>query len=172
MRVCSFPPLAAPNARILILGSMPGVASLQAQRYYAHPHNRFWPIMGEALGFDPAAPYAERCTHLVAAGVAVWDVLQSCVRPGSLDADIDATSVLINDFTDFFAAHPQIRRVCFNGGTAESLFRRHVRPPLASGPVDFLRLPSTSPAHAGMRPAEKLAAWKAALDGGLLLPSN
>lgn len=172
MRVCSFPPLAAPDARILILGSMPGVASLQAQRYYAHPHNRFWPIMGELLGFDPALAYAERCTHLVAAGIAVWDVLQSCVRPGSLDADIDAASVIANDFAGFFAAHPQIRRVCFNGGAAEALFRRHVRPLLAAGPVDFLRLPSTSPAHAGMRPAEKLAAWKAGLDTVLVLPTD
>ena len=167
--VFSFPPIAAPDAHVLILGSMPGVASLTAQRYYAHPHNQFWPIMAALLGFDSALPYPQRCAHLNAAGIAVWDVLQSCVRPGSLDADIDAASSVPNDFAAFFAAHPQICGVCFNGGTAKSLFSRHVLPGLDLPELSYASLPSTSPAHAGMRPPEKLACWRAALDGLLQL---
>jgi hypoxanthine-DNA glycosylase len=165
--VCSFPPLATTDARLLILGSMPGVASLQAQRYYAHPHNQFWPIMGALLDLDPAMPYEARCACLTAAGIAVWDVLQSCERPGSLDADINASSVVPNDFAGFFAAHPQIHHVFFNGAAAETLFRRHVQPHLALNHITTGRLPSTSPAHAALRPAEKIALWRAAL-GGLL----
>lgn len=169
-RLTGFPPIATPSARVLILGSMPGVASLQAQQYYAHGHNQFWPIMAALLGFDPAIPYAARCARLDAAGIAVWDVLQSCIRPGSLDADIDAASVVTNDFASFFSTHPQICRVCFNGAAAETLFMRRVRPLLTQpgiAHIDFLRLPSTSPAHAGLRPAAKQEVWRAAL-GGLL----
>jgi TDG/mug DNA glycosylase family protein len=157
--VYSFPPIAAPNARLLILGSMPGVASLQAQRYYAHPQNQFWPIMGALLGFDPALPYAERCARLNAGGIALWDVLQSCVRPGSLDADIDAASAEPNDFAAFLAEHPHILQIAFNGGSAEALFRRHVRPRLQALTLETIRLPSSSPAHASLRPAEKLKLW-------------
>ena len=167
--VSSFPPLAAPGARLLILGSMPGVASLQAQRYYAHPHNQFWPIMARLLGFDPGLPYAERCAALTAAGIAVWDVLQSCVRPGSLDADIDAASARSNDFATFLATQTQIRHILFNGGAAEALFRRHVLTTLPLTGISCQRLPSTSPAHAALRPDAKQAAWRAAL-GGLLQP--
>ncbi|GAB2903129.1 DNA-deoxyinosine glycosylase [Uliginosibacterium flavum] len=167
--ITSFPPIATPDARLLILGSMPGIASLQAQRYYAHPHNQFWPILGILLGFDPAEAYAIRCARLGAAHVAVWDVLQSCVRPGSLDADIDATSAIPNDFAAFLATQPQIRHIFFNGGAAETLFRRHVLPTLPLAGISCQRLPSTSPAHASLRPGAKQDAWRAAL-GGLLQP--
>ena len=160
----SFPPIASTDARVLILGSMPGVASLQADQYYAHPHNRFWPILGSLLGFDPALPYAERCTALSRAGIAVWDVLQSCIRPGSLDADIDPASIVPNDIGGLLQRSPGIELICFNGGAAETLFRRHLLKPLASQhPIARVRLPSTSPAHAGMRPEAKLEAWRAAL---------
>lgn len=164
--VCSFPPLARADARLLILGSMPGVASLRAGRYYAHPHNQFWPIVGSLYGFAPDAPYAERCAALLAAGVAVWDVLQSCERPGSLDTAIQPGSETVNDFEGFLAAHPAIRRICFNGAAAEKLFLRKVRGQqhLPTG-IECLRLPSTSPAHAGLRPADKLARWREGLFG-------
>ena len=90
-----------PHARILILGSMPGEASLRAQEYYAHPRNAFWPIMGQLFEFDPGLPYPERVRYLITARVAVWDVLATCHREGSLDAEIDDASSTVNDFAVF-----------------------------------------------------------------------
>jgi len=165
-RVRCFPPVAEPDtARVLILGSMPGVASLAVQRYYAHPRNQFWPIMGALFGAGPDLPYAERLRVHNGAGIALWDVLESCERAGSLDADIDARSAQANDFAAFFDAHPGIVLVAFNGGTAEKHFRHDVMPrlPPPVRALDLLRLPSTSPAHAGMGAQEKLARWRAAL---------
>lgn len=159
-RLRSFAPVAGRNARILILGSMPGAASLAANRYYAHPKNAFWPIMGRLLGFDPAAPYGRRIAALKAARVALWDVLHSCVREGSLDAAIEAETA--NDFAAFFRAHPEIGRVYFNGAKAEACFRRLVLPAL-SPKLRYARLPSTSPAHASLPLARKHAAWRAIL---------
>ena len=154
-----FSPVAAPDARILILGSMPGQASLNAGQYYAHPRNAFWPIMGELLGFSPGLSYPQRLQVLQAAGIALWDVIAACERPGSLDAAIVPDSIRANDFAVFFAVHREIRDVFFNGAAAEQAFRRHVapRPPLAG--LRFRRLPSTSPAHAVQGFAQKLAAW-------------
>lgn len=164
--VQSFAPVALPTARALILGSMPGIASLTAAQYYAHPRNAFWRIMGEITGATPALPYAERLTRLQAHGIALWDVLQSCHRPGSLDADIAPASMIPNDFAGFLADHPQLTRICFNGATAAQCFRRQVLPGLDAAALARLSLhplPSTSPAHAGMTYAEKLARWREAL---------
>ncbi len=160
--VRSFPPVIAPGARLLVLGSMPGDASLAAQRYYAHPRNLFWPIMGALLGAGPELDYTARLTRLTDAGVALWDVAGECIRPGSLDARIRARSVVANDLPGLLAAHPGITRLCFNGAAAEALFRRHVLPHL-DPPPRWVRLPSTSPAHAAMPFADKLAAWRAGL---------
>ena len=163
--VSSFPPVASRDATVLVLGSMPGVASLEAQRYYAHPRNAFWPIMGELLGFDPTQPYRARLTALRRSGVALWDVLARCVRPGSLDSDIDPRSVEVNDFAGFLQRHRRIERVLCNGGAAHQLFRRRALPTLPAplGELEVLQLPSTSPANAGTRPAQKLARWRAAM---------
>lgn len=155
-----FPPVATAGARLLILGSMPGRASLDAQQYYAHKQNAFWRIMGELVGAGPQLPYAERLQRLTAAGIALWDVIAACEREGSLDADIVGGSVRANDFAGFLAAHPGIRHIYFNGGAAEAAFRRHVLPGLATTPT-LCRLPSTSPAHAARNYAEKLNAWSA-----------
>ena len=115
-----FPPVAAPGARVLILGSMPGQASLRAAEYYAHERNAFWRIMGDLLGAGLDLPYAQRLEKLTAAGVALWDVIAACERAGSLDADIVGHSVVPNDFAAFFAAHRSIARVFFNGAAAET----------------------------------------------------
>lgn len=156
-----FPPIAAPNATLLILGSMPGKASLLANQYYAHPRNTFWPIMGELFGAGPDMPYGQRVRVLKHAGIAVWDVLASCTRGSSLDSDIDEDSIVPNDFASFFRTHPRIERVFFNGAKAEASFRRHVLPGLVVTALRFDRLPSTSPANASLSHARKFRAWRA-----------
>jgi len=161
MRIRSFAPIADANAEVLVLGSMPGVASLRAQQYYAHPRNAFWRIVGELLGFDADAAYAKRAKALKSARIAVWDVLESCVREGSADAMIEDDSLLANDFRTFFAAHTRIRRVFFNGIKAEACYKTHVLHRLETGPVAYSRLPSTSPANASVAFADKLDAWRA-----------
>lgn len=163
-RVHGFGPLSSAHARVLVLGSMPGVRSLQAQQYYAHPRNAFWPIAAQVLGFDAQADYASRCAALLAGGIALWDVLRACERVGSLDADIRGDSIVPNDFRRFFEAHPGIECVCFNGAKAGALYRRHVLPGLRlAREPQYCDLPSTSPAHAAMSRAQKLQAWSAAL---------
>lgn len=157
-RLHSFPPISNEHATVLILGSMPGKKSLEANQYYAHPANAFWKIMGELTGAHPALPYAERLRALTAAHIALWDVLHSCEREGSLDSDIEAEAA--NDFAGFFARHPRIRHVYFNGAKAEQSFRKFVLGKQALPPLEFYRLPSTSPAHAGMKYKEKLTKWE------------
>lgn len=160
--VRGFAPIAAADARVLILGSMPGAASLAAAHYYAHPRNLFWPIMGALVGASPTLPYDVRIGRLQQAGIALWDVIAECVRPGSLDARILAGSVVVNPLPAFLASYPLITLVCFNGATAESLFKRHVLPRLATPPT-LRRLPSTSPAHAALGFDDKLALWREAI---------
>ena len=161
------PPVAAPDAERLVLGSMPGTESLRLRQYYAHPRNHFWPIAGELFGASPALPYDARLAALKRARVAVWDVLGACRRPGSLDSAIDPDSVRVNDFAGFFAAHPKLRLVAFNGAFAEATFRTRVLlgPTPVPARLDFVRLPSTSPANASVPYVEKLARWAAALGG-------
>ena len=157
----SFPPVAGPDAHTLILGSMPGRASLAAGEYYAHPRNLFWPILGELFGASPTLPYAARLQKLTDAGLALWDVLQCCEREGSLDGDIAPASIVANDFATFLAEHPRIVRVFFNGTMADTSFRRHVLRTLPHHALHFTRLPSTSPANAAYSYARRLEAWRA-----------
>ena len=163
--VTSFAPVADRGARVLVLGSMPGAVSLQQQRYYAHPRNAFWPIAAELCGFDPALPYARRIERLRASGVALWDVLRSCHRPGSLDSDIDPASVEPNAFAEFFAKHEHVRAVFCNGGAAFRLYRQRVVPTLAApfAGLPVTQLPSSSPAHASRSFDDKRRAWLAAI---------
>ena len=159
-RIQSFPPISTPNAHTLILGSMPGIASLDANQYYAHPRNAFWTIIGEVLGIQATLPYAERTRRLAARGYALWDVLGTCHREGSLDSRIDENTMEVNDFADFLARHPGIDRVFFNGAAAERIFRRRVLDTLKSTPpLSLIRLPSTSPAHASLALVDKILAW-------------
>ncbi len=156
-----FPPLADRSARVLILGSMPGEESLRAGQYYAHPRNSFWKLMDDFFDAGVTLPYAARVRRLRAAGVAVWDVLSTCARTGSLDAAIEPSSMTANDFPSFFTAHRSITHVFFNGATAERCFRRHVQSTIAGLDLIQRRLPSTSPAHAAMSYARKRQAWRA-----------
>jgi double-stranded uracil-DNA glycosylase len=165
VRIYSFEPLACPEGTLLILGSMPGSASLAEGEYYAHPRNAFWTIIDSVLGIRRELPYAERMQGLRAHGIALWDVLWTCERAGSLDADIVAGSMVANDFDAFFAAHPCIENIAFNGAAAERAFQRHVRPQLAPAQraIPCTRLPSTSPANAGITLCGKIAIWRAFL---------
>lgn len=154
----SFPPVADTNANVLILGSMPGKKSLEQNQYYAHPQNDFWKIMGELVGASPQLPYAQRLAALKSSGIALWDVLAACERgESSLDSKIKEEAA--NNFAEFFARHPHITKVCFNGSKAEQCFRKFVQGKQVLPPLTLQRLPSTSPAYAGMRYAEKLKAW-------------
>lgn len=155
-----FLPVEDAYATRLILGSMPGRESLRAGQYYAHPRNAFWFIMGELTGSSPAMPYELRIQRLKSAGIALWDVLSSCRRPGSLDADIENASIQPNDFTSFFLAHPHITQVFFNGAMSEKCYYKYVLPALTDRPLRYLRLPSSSPAHASLSAEQKLNIWK------------
>jgi len=162
--VQSFAPVSDRRAEILILGSMPGRDSLAAGQYYAHPRNLFWKIMAAMLGFEPQAPYRDRLKALRDSRIALWDVIHSCRREGSLDADIQAGSIKPNNFPLFFSTHPNIRRVFFNGGKAKATYDSYVRSSFERVDFQYTRLPSTSPAHAALSYDKKLAAWRAALN--------
>lgn len=155
-------PIANKSARVLVLNSMPGTQSLKAGQYYAHPRNAFWRIMADVYGFSAELPYEYRVAALTASGVALWDVLYACVRVGSLDSAIKTGSRIANDFVSFFQQHPDIRLVCFNGAEAERSFNAYVRARITVSGVNYVRLPSTSPAHA-VSYEKKYAAWRAAI---------
>jgi hypoxanthine-DNA glycosylase len=161
-----FPPVAGPEAEVLILGSLPGQKSLEMRQYYAQPHNGFWRIMDVLFAAGPSVPYARRLERLIERRVAVWDVLAAGQRPGSLDSSIIGSSIVVNDFGTFFERHSTIRLVCFNGAKAADLYRRLVMPTLPQrfASLPSVRLPSTSPAHASLPFAAKLARWAAALE--------
>jgi TDG/mug DNA glycosylase family protein len=161
--VTGFPAVAGDGARVLILGSMPGVASLEKNQYYALPQNSFWRIMGDLFGAGIDLPYAERLRMLVRHGIVLWDVLETCQRPGSLDSSIKLATARPNDFQFLFLEHATIRRVFFNGRKAADIFSKKVLPTLDSefGEKVYQTLPSTSPAHASMTYAQKLKSWSA-----------
>lgn len=156
----SFPPNANLNADILILGSMPGAESLRRQQYYAHPQNQFWRITGTIYGFDHKITYQKRLQALRAAKIALWDSVHNCIRPGSMDADI--RNVEPNDFESFFKRHRYIRRIVFNGKTAEKLFYQYTRN-MSLPQIEYFPAPSTSPAYASMSYDKKLEVWRSAL---------
>jgi TDG/mug DNA glycosylase family protein len=167
-RVNGFPPIARPDARILILGSMPSRESLARRRYYAHPRNAFWPILVSLLHIEEES-YTARARCVTECRVAIWDVLKSCERPGSLDSAIDDRTLVPNDFGRFFSEHGAIDHVFFNGAKAETVFRHHVLSGLGSraDSLVFRRLPSTSPAHASLSRERKKEAWRAILVDGV-----
>jgi len=150
----SIPFVATEEAKVLILGSMPGALSLQSQQYYAHPRNHFWPVIYTILGEPLPDSYEERIKGLLANRMALWDVVAACERNGSSDASI--TQVTANDFPRFLATHPRVKLVVFNGTKAAQLWRQQVH--TYGQELACLTLPSTSPALA--RPlTEKIQAW-------------
>ena len=159
--VRGFAPIAGADARVLVLGSAPSVISLQRGEYLGNPRNAFWPVMAELLGRPAGEDYAARTRALLEARIAVWDVLARAHRPGSLDASIVAASAEVNDFRGFFAEHPDVRAVFFNGRTARTFWDRRVAgsQDLPDG-LALTTLPSTSPAHAALTRAEKTDVWR------------
>ena len=156
-----FAPVSAPDARVLILGTLPGPMSLQMGQYYAQPRNAFWRAMAPLTGVAADSDYAARLDGLLKQRIALWDVCAAAVRPGALDASIVRDSVQVNDFAAFFMAHMQVRLIAFNGATAARLFVRHdVAVPDG---VRLVTLPSSSPAHAAMTVVEKVRVWGEAL---------
>lgn len=153
-----FPPVAREDARLLILGSMPGVASLEANQYYAFPRNAFWRIMGELFAAGPELDYAARLRKLMECRIALWDVIEACRRPGSLDSAISKDGMKTNDFAAFLERNADITHIYFNGQKAAGLFKKMVMPELTRA-YELHTLPSTSPAYAARSYAAKLEAW-------------
>jgi double-stranded uracil-DNA glycosylase len=149
------PPVLSDGARVLVLGSFPSERSLSTGEYYANRRNQFWPLLGAVFGFDAALPYDARIDAVRQHAVALWDVVHSCRRVGSMDAHIDRKTLVVNDFTALLAANPTIERVFVNGLTAYELFERHVQTALRP-----TRLPSSSGAMT-MSFADKLTEWSA-----------
>lgn len=168
MRLISFPPVISPAASTLILGSMPGNRSLRVGQYYGNPQNLFWPFIEEIFAIPRAIPYAQRLEALQGVGIALWDVLKECEREGSLDTAIVPASELPNDFHWLLTTYPTLQRICFNGSKAATAFTRHVLPTLPPSlhtTLTLIPLPSTSPANRAIPTADKLARWRAALQG-------
>lgn len=161
-RKAGFDPVVDAKTRLLILGSLPGDASLRAAQYYGHPRNAFWRLIGGVIDQDLAGlPYEDRLARLRAAGIGLWDVIASAERPGSLDAAIRRPEAA--DLRGLVESLPALRAVAFNGGTAARLGRAVLAAPPAG--VTLIDLPSSSPAHA--RPFEQKAEAWAALAGAL-----
>lgn len=152
--LCGLEPVVRADCRLLVLGSFPGQASLQAQQYYAHPRNQFWPIVGDLLGLDlMRLPYAQRIAAVCERGLGIWDVYAQCRRTGSLDsAIVDAQP---NDLPGLVARLPALRLIAHNGGESA----RAMRITRGLG-VEVRRLPSTSPANASWSLERKRAAWR------------
>jgi double-stranded uracil-DNA glycosylase len=156
-----FPPIAKETVMVLILGTMPGEESLRKNEYYANPRNSFWKIMGSLFGFDSLAPYEERQRILLENRIALWDVIKSCERKGSLDSSINNDTIVENDFAYFFTRYPDIRNVFFNGAKAENEYFKRVFPKLSETKfeIKYDRLPSTSPAMAQLSFNAKMLEW-------------
>lgn len=158
MRKASFPPVADRRTRLLLLGSLPGDESLRQKQYYAHPQNRFWELVGAAIGSDlRALEYEKRLDALLAAGVGLWDVVADAERPGSLDSAI--RNPADNDLVGLLAGLPALVAVAFNGRRAAASGRRMLAQ--LDHDLALIDLPSSSPAYAAMRFEQKRDAWNA-----------
>ncbi len=158
-RIFSFPPIADKNSKILILGSIPGAKSLELKQYYAHPQNIFWKIIFEIFNEEFTTNYTERIAMLKKHNIALWDVIDSCERKGSLDSDIRNEEV--NQISKLLEEYPNIQAIFCNGQKSfknlQKLLGKDFRVPVFA-------LPSTSPAHASLKYEEKVLSWRKILD--------
>jgi TDG/mug DNA glycosylase family protein len=154
-------PIVNDSTSILILGSMPGVKSLEAREYYAHPQNNFWRFIEEIFKKERLEPYDEKKKFLLSKGIGLWDVIKSCKRLGSLDSKIDSSSIKVNDFENFLNKNPNIKKICFNGQKAHKTFKKYF--PNSFSNIAEFTLPSTSPANAGISKEKKVESWKEAI---------
>ena len=161
--VHSFEPVIGSNPRVLILGSMPGVVSLQAVQYYANPRNAFWPVMADLFAIEIDCEYQLRIDQIKQLPIILWDTIKACHRQGSLDSSIQTHQLEANDIPTLLEQYRGIRLVVCNGATSEKYFNRLVKHQVPDE-IEVLRLPSTSPANAGMPYAQKLAAWRVIKD--------
>ncbi|MBC2660924.1 DNA-deoxyinosine glycosylase [Novosphingobium flavum] len=160
MRKAALPPAVRPDTRVLVLGSLPGEASLAAGRYYAHPRNQFWALIGAVIGMEtlPALPYEARLGHLLEAGIGLWDTIASAQRSGSLDSAIRAPEAA--PLAELATALPSLRAMAFNGAKAARTGRAAMAGTgLAGTGLALIDLPSSSPAHAARSLAEKREHW-------------
>lgn len=155
-QVRSFKPIIDFNSRVLILGSMPGVKSLEFQEYYAHPQNHFWRIIFALVNTPFEYDYDRRLAFLQSRAIALWDVLESCQRAGSSDSDI--TDEKVNDFNTLFSTFPSIEAVFFNGIKSFEVFRKRVGLNVLEERF-YKKLPSTSPANNTVKFEEKFKEW-------------
>jgi hypoxanthine-DNA glycosylase len=154
MKKYSFPPISNSHTRILILGTMPSVQSLAANQYYGNPRNAFWKILFTVFNTPFSADYEKKKSLLLENHVALWDVLEACLREGSLDSAIEQE--VPNDFNSFLKAHPNITHIYFNGQKAAAYFKKYAK---LDNDYHLATLPSTSPAHAGKSFESKLKEW-------------
>ncbi|HEY6940634.1 DNA-deoxyinosine glycosylase [Dokdonella sp.] len=162
-RVESFPPQVGAGCRVLVLGTVPSLASLARRQSYAHPQNLFWPFMGELYDAGPEHAYAERIARLHARGLGIWDVLERCERRGSLDSDIIVASEVANDIPGLLAREATIVAIALNGAKALQVYRRRIEPAIDAvrrERIAVLALPSTSPANASISRMDKLERWR------------
>jgi len=154
MKIYSFAPISNSKAQILILGTMPSEQSLALNQYYGNPRNAFWKILFTVFETSFSTNYEQRKSLLLENQIALWDVLQACVREGSLDSAIEQE--VTNDFNSFLKAHPNIKRIYFNGQKAAAYFKKYIK---LDDDYHLTALPSTSPAHAGKSFDAKLMEW-------------
>lgn len=154
--VQGFPPVVGPSPRLLLLGTMPSVKSLQERRYYAHPRNAFWPVLYALYGLDPPPDFDARYAFARERHIALWDVAQQCERQGSSDAAI--REAVPNDIVGLLMQEPSIQAIGLNGGEALRLFDRLIRPGLPRS-LPVVALPSTSPAYT-LPWAQKAERWR------------
>lgn len=159
--IYSFAPIIGESCTVLLLGTMPGVESLRRQQYYGHEHNAFWRIIYNLFGREPDADYEKKKDFLLQHSIALWDVLEACEREGSSDSKIK--NPVPNDFAGLYLRYPNIKSVCFNGGTAGKLYSRFVeKRGLIASDKAFYNFPSTSPAYT-IAFEKKLEKWQSLL---------
>ena len=166
MKVSSFPPQVGAGCRVLVLGTVPSLRSLELRQSYGHAHNLFWPFMGALYGAGPELPYAQRIALLHRAGVGIWDVLKDCERPGSLDSSILPRSEVANDIPALLDVYPTIQAIALNGAKAQQVFARRIAANIRAERlqrIEILALPSTSPANASIPRDVKLERWRSLL---------